>query len=280
MDPRRAAHYAATFEELAEDAEKPTTALLEIPLPSNADEHVVLRRLGPSTAEQKHAVPLTEKERQLYSALYVKNLKPIKKVTAAIEVDLVALQEEFKEHFDHTKFALIWAAFYDANKEDIPNPSTTTAPQKSHYYTFENLKYNASTWIQEVVDRSSAVPLFSELHIQLSNDGYLYSPHHQLKPTKDGISHHHSQTVCILPVSDYKQIFKPLLVFANEWLKQVPSYDPKETKVTIYYDYEQRKLDLTVNSRSAKRNVHISFEPGYPEDPVEEYSSSILDGLN
>ena len=102
MDPRRAAQLATTFEELYEDGKKPTTALLKIPL---VDEHVVLR-VGPSTAEQKHMVPLTETERKLYSAL-VKNLKPIKKATAAIEVDLVALQEEFKEQFDHTKFALI-----------------------------------------------------------------------------------------------------------------------------------------------------------------------------
>lgn len=215
--------------------------------------------------------PLDERERELYTTLYLSNLQPVKKTTADILVDLIALQREFPTHFDHKKFNMIWNAFLTTNEKYILPPTTTDREDTILYYTYDKLRYRAAMYVQKFRDGGNQ---WYELFIKLSNDGYLYSPHDQLEVQQDGLDRHKSKGWCLLEHDDrIEEWFSALMDFAEAWFRLLPGYDADSALFLIFYNYEARRVDFQASAPNIQRKLAITFEHGFPDTPVDQYAS-------
>lgn len=220
---------------------------------------------------------LSDSERHLYSSLYLKNVKPVKLTTPKIAVPLDELQKEFPENFRLDRISSIWQAYTLDNEELIPSPNNTQSEEMTLFYTYENLDYRSDVRWRYIKKKNRK---FHNLQITLSNDGYLYTPHDQLETLdyKEEIYWHNRTGWCLLDLNDrnIQTYFKPILDFIEKWYSQHPNKSKSNyVKYVLYYHYEERRIDVISEVLELNVAIVISFEPGYPESPIEDYMIKI-----
>jgi hypothetical protein len=137
---------------------------------------------------------------------------------------------------------------------------------KTHaVYTHDKLQWVSTLEATKYTSKSGDMRCVA---IRLANNGFLYPPEEMLEVADQRLQRHHAPTPWAILQGDSIATFQPLQEYALNWMQSASRDD---VKMSIFYHFEEDRLDVCVQDIKQMILFKICFEPGWPTEEFRDY---------